>query len=425
MKYNEAVEYVHSLSRFGSVLGLDNMRNLLEKLGNPQNKLKFLHIAGTNGKGSCTVMSASVLAHAGYIVGVNISPFVLEFRERFMINGRMISESDFAFCLSQVKKAADEMLVENLGTCTEFEVVTAVALYYFALQRVDIVCLEVGMGGRYDATNIIQNTEAVCIMSIGLDHVQILGNTTAKIAYEKCGVIKNGAPVITYPTQPQDAMEVIKQQCAQKNSELIQPDDAKIVRNKIGLFENVATYDGLELNIPFPGEHQTKNAAVVVEAMRALAKKGYKISEMDIVKGIASAKFPARVEVLSRTPLVILDGGHNIDGAKALAEVLSSEGITGLHAVVGILGDKEPAEMLHTLAPFIEKVYAVEPNNPRALSADLLADIAKKYVKQVEAFGDVEMAITAAKKTAIRGLLVCGSLYLAADARKFLTSNII
>ena len=335
MDYEQALEWVHSLPRLAAHPGVENTRRLLEKLGNPEKSLRFVHVAGTNGKGSATVMLASVLHRAGYRVGASVSPYVLEFRERFLLDGEMISRETLAQILTEVRAAAEGLRAEGWDSLVEFDAVTAATLLWFARERCDIVCLEVGLGGRLDSTNAVENTLVACIMCIGRDHTELLGDTYAAIAGEKCGILKNNCTVISYPAQPQEAMDEITLRAAKAHCPLVAPDLQDLHIYKAPAFENRVNYGGYDLVVPFPGVHQAYNAAVVVEAALALCEKGFDISDEAILDGIAGARFPARIEVLSRRPLVVLDGAHNPDGARALAATLRG---AGLSAFVGKLG---------------------------------------------------------------------------------------
>ena len=415
MDYNEAIQWVHSLGRFAGRPGLERMRRLLHQLGNPHQKLKFVHVVGTNGKGSAVMMTASILKEAGYKTGANISPYVLDFRERFLINGEMISEDELAEVLTCVEAAARQLPEPPL----EFEAVTAAALFYFAKEACDIVCLEAGMGGGHDYTNVIENTELVYVMRIGFDHTEILGHTLPEIAKEKCGVFKNNCPVISYPEQPAEAERQILESATKAECPLTIPAAEDITYYKTRRLENRVNYGGYELAVPFLGRHQALNAAVVVEGALALWRKGYAIEDEHIINGIEKAKFPARIEIISHSPLVIIDGAHNEDSAKALAATLCATKLEGLTAVVGLLEDKQAEKIVAMLAPYIRTLYVVAPASPRALAAEKLADIARPLVKRTFVCDDVETALELAKEEET-GLLVFGSLYLASEARKLL-----
>lgn len=417
MQYEEALAWVHGLPRLCSAPGPQNERTLLQALGRPQDALKFVHVAGTNGKGSAVLMLASVLKAAGLRVGATVSPFVLDFRERFQLNGEMISREACAGILTQVRGALEQMPPAQREQIAEFDAVTAAALLWFAQQRCDIVCLETGLGGRLDATNAVDNTLVACIMAIGKDHTELLGHTYAGIAAEKCGIFKPGCSVVAYPAQPEEAMRQIEACAAAANCPLCVPqlEDFHFYRGRP--FENRVNYGGYDLEVPFAGRHQAYNAAVVVQAALALCEHGFDISDDAIMQGIAAARNPARIEVLQRRPLVILDGMHNPDGARALADVLRAGRVQGLTAVMGVLQGKGEAEMLRALSPHLARVYAVQPSSPRALPAGQLAAAARQVCGQVSVWQDVPLAVQDALRTCQGGVLICGSLYLAAQVR--------
>lgn len=417
MQYEEALAWAHSLPRLCSAPGPQNERALLQALGRPQDALKFVHVAGTNGKGSAVLMLASVLKAAGLRVGATVSPFVLDFRERFQLNGEMISREACAGILTQVRGALEQMPPAQREQIAEFDAVTAAALLWFAQQGCDIVCLETGLGGRLDATNAVDNTLVACIMAIGKDHTELLGHTYAGIAAEKCGIFKPGCSVVAYPAQPEEAMRQIEACAAAANCPLCvpQPEDFHFYRGRP--FENRVNYGGYDLEVPFAGRHQAYNAAVVVQAALALCEHGFDISDDAIMQGIAAARNPARIEVLQRRPLVILDGMHNPDGARALADVLRAGRVQGLTAVMGVLQGKGEAEMLRALSPHLARVYAVQPSSPRALPAGQLAAAARQVCGQVSVWQDVPLAVQDALRTCQGGVLICGSLYLAAQVR--------
>ena len=417
MQYEEALAWVHSLPRLCSAPGPQNERALLQALGRPQDALKFVHVAGTNGKGSAVLMLASVLKAAGLRVGATVSPFVLDFRERFQLNGEMISREACAGILTQVRGALEQMPPAQRELIAEFDAFTAAALLWFAQQGCDIVCLETGLGGRLDATNAVDNTLVACIMAIGKDHTELLGHTYAGIAAEKCGIFKPGCSVVSYPAQPEEAMRQIEACAAAAHCPLCVPqlEDFHFYRGRP--FENRVNYGGYDLEVPFAGRHQAYNAAVMVQAALALCEHGFDISDDAIMQGIAAARNPARIEVLQRRPLVILDGMHNPDGARALADVLRAGRVQGLTAVMGVLQGKGEAEMLRALSPHLARVYAVQPPSPRALPAGQLAAAARQVCGQVSVWQDVPLAVQDALRTCQGGVLICGSLYLAAQVR--------
>lgn len=423
MTYNEALEYIHSRPRMKNTDNRRAMRLLLESLGNPQDKLKIVHIAGTNGKGSCAKMLSNVLSEAGYKTGLNISPFVIDFRERFTVNGEFISEETLAQITEKVK-AKQEYIWEEYGLkLVEFEIVTAIAFCYFLQENCDIICLEVGIGGREDSTNVIKDSLLSCIMNISFDHTDMLGETIEEIAYEKAGIIKPNQTVIAYPAMDKAAMKVIKAEAEKQNAKLVVPDTADISVEHKGSFCDVMAYGGMLVKQSFAGQHQSYNTSVVIEAAKALNNCGFVITDENIIKGIEKTRFPARIEIFSKKPLVILDGGHNLDGVTALKNVLEANGVKNLTAVWASLSDKQPEKLIETAAPYIKKLYTVDIFGSRAIPKAELAEMAKKYVPDSTAAQSLEAAIEAAIENG-DDLLVFGSLYLASDARKIIIEKI-
>lgn len=418
MNYEEALNFFHSFDRFGVQPGLDRVCALSAFLGNPQKDLSFIHVAGTNGKGSTSTMLSEVFRAAGYTVGLYTSPYVLCFRERMQVDEKMISEEELPVLAQTVKEAVLKCNENNIFP-TEFEVVTAAAFLYFKQKNCDIVILEVGLGGRFDATNIIAQPECSVITSISFDHVGVLGDTLEKIAGEKAGIIKNGVPVVTSENQPDAVKAVLLAEAQQKNAVLHFADGSLPV-----LYETVngscITWNGGELRIPFAGMHMVENAGLVIKAAQLCAGKWH-ISEQNIRDGIAAARIPARVEVLSEQPLVILDGSHNDGSTKALAGVLQRN-FAGkkILALMGMMADKEVNKVLANLLPCFSRVLSVTPSNPRAMEAYELAEKIAQNGVAAQATDGIDCAVaTALEQLAdYDALVVCGSLYLAADVRE-------
>ena len=424
MTYNEALEYIHSRPRMKNTDNRKAMRLLLEMLGNPQDKLNIVHIAGTNGKGSCAKMLSNVLHQAGYKTGLNISPFVIDFRERFTINGEFISEENLAQITERVKEKQEYIWEKYHLKLVEFEIVTAIAFCYFVQENCDIICLEVGIGGREDSTNVIKDSLVSCIMNISFDHTDMLGETIEEIAYEKAGIIKPNGTVIAYPAMDKKALAVIKAEAEKQNAKLIVPDISSISVNHTAQFSDVMTYGDMVIHQSFAGQHQSYNTSVVIEAAKALRNSGrFTITDENIVKGIEETKFPARIEIFSKNPLVILDGAHNLDGVSALKNVLETNGVKNLTAVWASLSDKQPEKLIEAMAPFIRKLYTVDIFGSRAIPKAELAAMAKKYVEDCTAAESLEKAISVAMESG-EDLIVFGSLYLASDARKIIMDKI-
>lgn len=426
MTTQQAMEALHALPRLGSGKpGLERMKNLLDHLGNPEKDLQCVHIAGTNGKGSLAAMTASILTAAGYKTGLTISPYVVDFRERFQIDGEMIPPRTLASLTQKVLEAIDAIKREGRDAPVQFEAVTALALLWFAREKCDLVVLETGLGGRFDATNAVAHTLVAAITKIGYDHMELLGDTLDKIAAEKAGIIKEGCAVVCYPDQPAEAMGPILTAAAEAHTSIITPELEDIRQLPGKSLENRIDYGGYEAALGFPGAHQANHAAMAVEIALALWREyGYEISDDAIMKGLAAARMPARIEVLRRHPLLLLDGCHNPDGTRALAETLQKAKYEdNLVGVLGMLADKDYKKMLEILSPCFAKVYTVTPNCPRALSAENLQHEARFHT-DAEAAGSVPEALRAAVRYAedhnLAGVVVCGSLYLAAEARPWL-----
>ena len=424
MTYNEALEYIHSRPRMKNIDNRKAMRLLLEMLGNPQDKLDIVHIAGTNGKGSCAKMLSNVLCEAGYRTGLNISPFIIDFRERFSINGEFISCEKLAQITEKVKEKQEIIEKEYNLKLVEFEIVTAIAFCYFCEENCDVICLEVGIGGREDSTNVIKTSLISCIMNISFDHTDMLGETIEQIAYEKAGIIKPYQKVICYPAMDKAALNVIKAEAEKQKAQLVLPDINDIKTEHRGLFDDVLYYKDFVVSQSFAGQHQSYNAAVVIEAAMALNESGkFCITKQNITDGIQNSEFPARIEIFSKQPLVILDGGHNLDGISALKKVLQTNGIKNLTAVWASLSDKQPEMLIKEMAPFISKLYTVDIFGSRAVPKAQLAEMAKKYIENSQPAENLE---TAVRTTVEKGenLLVFGSLYLASDARNIIINNL-
>lgn len=426
MTTQQAIEALHALPRMGQgAPGLARMQNLCDHLGNPEKELQCIHIAGTNGKGSLAAMTSSILTAAGYKTGLTISPYVVDFRERFQIDGEMIPPRTLANLTEKVIDAIDAIEAEGGEKPVEFEAVTALAFLWFAREKCDLVVLETGLGGRCDATNVVPHKLVAAITKIGYDHMEVLGDTLDKIAAEKAGIIKEGTVVVNYPDQPAEAMGPILTAAAEAHTSIITPDkdDLTLLRGK--RLENRIDYGGYRAALGLPGTHQANHAAMAVEIALALWREfGYDISDDAILQGLADARMPARIEVLRRHPLLLLDGCHNPGGAKMLAATLTRADFEeNLVGVLGVLADKDYKDMLSDLAPCFAKVYTVTPNCPRALSAEELQKEARFHTdaEVADSVADaIRKAVDYADENNLAGVVVCGSLYLAAEARPLL-----
>ena len=410
-----ALEWLQSLPRLSGEPGLDRMKALLAALGDPQKRGRYVHIAGTNGKGSVAAFTANILQKAGFKTGLTISPYVLEFRERFQINGQMIPPDALERLAAKVRAAA-ETLTE---LPVQFEAVTALALAWFDEEQCDIAVLETGLGGRFDATNAVENTLVAAITRIDLDHTELLGGTVEEIAAEKAGIIKPGCIAVTYPVQEKGALQAIAAACIREKADLVAPEAEDIHLRRGGLFENRLEYGGYEVNLALPGAHQACNAAMAIEIALALWRQGMDIPDEAILEGLETTRFPARIEVLRGEPLVLLDGSHNPAGAAALAATLKAQKLPQKPvAVLGVLADKAVAEMLRALGDCFSTIYAVTPDCPRAMRAEALAELASRELPEVPVYpcADLDEALNTALGLP-QGAVVCGSLYLAAQAR--------
>ena len=422
MTYEEALSYIHSICWKGSKLGLDRTRELLGKLNDPQKELKFIHIAGTNGKGSTAAMLSSILEEAGYRVGLYTSPFINRFNERMQVNHQPIPDEELAALTEYVRPHADAMA----DSPTEFELITALAMVWFARQKCDIVVLEVGMGGELDSTNIIDVPEAAVIAAMGLDHVKELGPTMADIARAKAGIIKEGGRVVSYGGNP-EADEVIAAVCRARNASLCQPDFSAIVPGDFSLEGQTFSYKGWRgLRIPLVGAYQMNNAAVVLETVEVLRQRGWSVSDEAVRKGLADTRWPARFEVLRRDPVFIVDGGHNPHGIRATAESLSrlfpGRKIT---FVTGVMADKDVEHILGLIVPLADQFFTVRPDNPRAMDAGELA-------RRIEAMGAKATACASVRDGVDRAIqaegphgVACalGSLYMSGEVRSCFGKN--
>lgn len=421
MTYQEAVEKIDSRLLFGMKPGLERMRALMHELGDPHTKVKFVHVCGTNGKGSVCTLTASVLRESGYKTGLNISPYVLNFRERFQINGEMISEEALAEEMDVIWPAVERLDAQGI-VVSEFELVTAIALHWFASQGCDVAVLEVGMGGLHDATNVIPTPEAAAVMSISLDHTAWLGDTVEKIALEKSGIIKQSGRVVLYPEQQPGVREIIQGVCSERGAALRIPDLSKITVTNEDIDGTDFEMDGQSLHTPFLGAHQVKNAAVALELAYILREQGFDIPDDSLAQGFRRAFIPARMEVLSRRPLCLLDGGHNPGCALVLRDALERYVPGRRTAVIGMMGDKDSAAALETIGPLFQKIVTVRPDNPRSLSAEELAEIASRFCGEVVPAAScheaLDMALAGLEED--NALIVCGSFYLAGEMRPLL-----
>lgn len=395
MNYREAMEYVEALQQYGSVPGLDNITRLCERLGNPQDELKFVHIAGTNGKGSVLAYVSTILQVADYTVGRYISPTIFDYRERFQINGKPITQAGLCKYLEQVKNVADQMVAEELPHPTPFEIETAVAFLYFLDKKCDIVVLETGLGGRLDATNIIRTPICSVFASISMDHMAVLGESLEEITTEKAGIIKEKSCVVSIRQKP-EAMQVIKQIAAKKKSRLLIADVSRAKQVKYGLKVQHFSYDKYKnLMISMPGQYQIDNAVLAVEVIGALQKSGFPVTEEQLKKGLLQTTWTGRFSVIGQKPLFIVDGAHNEDAAARLAESLRFYFTNRrIIYIMGVLKDKEYDKIIRQTYEQAEHIITVTPpNNERALHAYELAQNVREYHESVTVADSLQEAV--------------------------------
>lgn len=411
MNYKESVDYIHSLLQFGIKPGLERVSMLLSALGNPQDKIKTVHIAGTNGKGSTSTHIANILTAAGHKTGLYTSPYVIAFCERIQIDGQMISENSLANSVTKVRTEIERLNGKGV-VITEFEAITAAAFLCFYEAGCEFAVIEVGLGGRFDATNVLSSPKTSVITSISLDHTKILGDTLPQIAFEKCGIIKEGVPVVTSANQNSEVLSVIEQTARDRNCKLTvtSPKNAEIVSDVLG--ETVFEYDGERFTLHLCGEHQIENAVNAIEAARLLD-----ISEKFIKKGIAKTQMLARMEIIGKEPLIIRDGGHNEGCAKALRNFILRYNIKNIKMLIGMMADKDTERYLQLVCPLCDSVTVCTPSNPRAESAENLLVSAKKYCVNSTAVSNPKQAYRQVLNSAGKddAVLLCGSFYLMSD----------
>ncbi len=426
MDYTQACSMLRTAARLGSRPGLANISRLCALLGDPQNKLRTVHVAGTNGKGSTCAMLACMGAEAGYKTGLFTSPFFEDYRESLLINGRMVSKDAFARSFCTVHEKARIMEAEG-NAPTEFELLTACAFVCFLREGCTLVILEAGMGGRLDATNVVSSPLACVICAISLDHTAYLGETPLAIAAEKCGIIKEGRPVVAYPDQPPGVLRLIRKTAREKNAPFFLPSSAQLHIDDAGLFGTRFTYQNAAYQTAMPGAHQVKNAALALEAVHALAREsGVRILQSAAASGLEKARLPARQEVFCQKPLILLDGAHNLQGICALAETAAAfVNVRPVAVVMGMLADKQYEQSIAQMAPAADLFVATTPQNPRALPAQDTATCALPYAKRISLQPDIGGALKEALLFAGENgaVIVCGSLYVALAARRLLQNK--
>ena len=396
MDYNEALDYIFSIPKFSYPLGNEKLAGLLRKLGSPQEGMRVIHLAGTNGKGSAAAMLCSILEHAGCRTGLFTSPYIQRFNERIRIGAEQIPDKELAKIADRVRSAGAQV--------SQFAFILACALVYYKEQQCDFVILEAGMGGRLDATNVIDQSMISVIMSIGLDHTAYLGNAIAEIAEEKCGIIKQGGTVAAY-RNADEAAHVIEQSCKEKNARLILAPEAEKT-------DDGFVAGGVEYKLSLKGEYQAGNAAAVLAAVKGMRDMGVNIPDKAVHDGFADCRWPARFQYVRNN--IIVDGGHNPDGIEAISRSL--RGIRGKKtAVAAMMEDKAVYECMKLLSRAVDEIIVTQLDMPRCMSADKLAQLAADCGAKVTVIADYRLAFAAAER--IDGTaIICGSLFLAGKA---------
>ena len=416
MNYEQALEYIHAVQWAGHKPGLSRTRTLLAALGDPQRQLRFVHIAGTNGKGSTAAMMASCLRKAGYRVGLYTSPFINRFNERIQVDGQQIGDQELVELVEKVRPAAEAMT----DVPTEFEIITALGMLYFAQKQCDVVVLEVGLGGTLDSTNVIEHPECAVITALGMDHVKELGPTLADIAAAKAGIIKEGCPVVSYGGVP-EADAVIRRVAAEKHAQLTEVDFGRLQVDGGDLDRVTFDFDGLDrVRLPLIGSYQPRNAALAITALRVMREKGWNIPESAIRAGLETVQWAGRFELLRHQPAFVLDGSHNSHGMTATVQSLRDR-FPGHKFVflVSIMADKDVDKMLELLAPLAVRFVTVAAHTPRAMPAQTLAEHIRRYGCTAEAAPTIEAGVKRAVELGGEGpVCALGTLYFSGDVRK-------
>ncbi|HRX41930.1 MAG TPA: folylpolyglutamate synthase/dihydrofolate synthase family protein [Clostridia bacterium] len=428
MNYKEAIDFIEAASLFGSKLGLENIRYLLGLLGNPQDELKFVHVAGTKKKGSVCSYITRAMMEAGYRTGLFTSPYLEKFTERIQVDLENIPDDRLIEYVILLKEKIDVMVASGRNHPTFFELNTAISFLYFRDAKCDIVVLETGLGGRLDSTNIIKDPIVSVITAIGLDHTAILGDTISKIAFEKAGIIKPGRPVVVYGDNPDDAINVIREFAGNIGSKVIVADMDGI--SNISNTDNGYSFDyqGMTgINISLLGRHQIKNAVTAIEALKIVRENGFDIENDDIRKGLELTKWPGRVEILWTNPTIICDATHNPHGAAVLRKTLEERFDTGkIVYVMGVMKDKDYESMVAQVLYDANAVITVRPNWHRALGAEELLETVRRYCKNSIAGDTIEEGLKKAMEIAGKDGVICtfGSLYYIADVKRFVREQL-
>jgi len=419
LTYEESLAFLNAPVYSQTRPGLAPVTELMHELGDPQDGLKYVHIAGTNGKGSTASFIERILREAGYRTGLYTSPYLMRFTERMRVCGQEISKDDLTRLTTKVKDAVDRITAQGHTAPTIFEMVTAVAFLFFREQKCDIIVLEVGMGGRLDATNIIKESEISVITAIDFDHMNFLGDTIGEIAYEKAGIIRNNGIVVSFP-QRADAEKVLREVCAEENAGLYIADPGPVLLEANIRGQRFRLADGREFHISLLGSYQIRNAAVAVLAMDLLTARGWRLTPDSLARGLENARWPGRFELMSTNPMILVDGAHNPNGVEALARGLRTL-FPGrkFTFIAGVLADKDYTSMLRVVEPLASRFLTVTPDSERALAASELAQDLRADGFKAVSF----RSVSAAAETALSEYpdeIICafGSLYFIGDIRR-------
>ncbi len=426
MTYEQALNKIHSLDKFGSRPGLDRIEKLFEMLGDDLLSQKFIHVPGTNGKGSTCQMISRVLTESGLKTGLFISPYITDFLERIQINNEMISKNELADAVSYISPMLEKLNEQGI-IITEFEFLTAVAFYIYKKNNCDIIVCETGLGGLLDSTNLIKRPLCSVITKIDLDHTAILGDTLELITEQKCGIIKENSITVT-ALQSEICEKIIKSTADDKNNKLYFASDVVLNNVKLSINGSQFSFCGTKLTLPLLGEHQIENAKTAIATLIALKENGLlSFSENDLIKGFEKAENPARFEVLSKSPVVVLDGAHNVNGMTAFKNATERFTEENRVLLVGMLKDKDVENSLSLIKDMFEVVVVTDVPNPRNYDCYELADVLKKHFKKVV----ISSVPTSAFDTAFAiakendySLCICGSLYLAGELRPYIIEKV-
>lgn len=394
MNYEEARAYMEEVTKAGIVPGLESIKRLLEELSNPQDELKFIHIAGTNGKGSVLSYLSAILQSAGYCVGRYISPTLFHYRERIQVNQIFIEKEEFAFYVEKVARAIQKMKEKGEMIPTAFEIETAISFLYFKDKSCDVVLLETGLGGRYDATNIVKTTILEVFTSISMDHMAILGKTLTEIASQKAGILKSGIPGVS-ANQKMEVEKVLRKEAKALDCPMTFVENCDITDVSYHLSGQSFSYKGISFFISLLGSYQIENACVAIEATYQLKKLGYEITQEILRKGLKETKWKGRFTCLRKEPLFFIDGAHNEAAAEKLKESMETY-FKGkrIFFIMGMLKDKDYEKVAKIMAPLAKKIITITPpNTPRALKATVLKATVEKYNKNVKEVENIKEAV--------------------------------